>query len=58
MRIIFLFLINVFTIIAFGQNLVMNPSFEIYSQCPDNAFQIDYSTNWYSLKESPDYFNS
>ena len=53
--------ITCFFFILFGvdaQNLVPNPSFEEYSQCPDNWTQIDRASNWISIKGSPDYFNS
>jgi gliding motility-associated-like protein len=38
-----------------AQNLIPNPSFEIYSTCPTvNAFNV--ATGWYSLSPTPDYF--
>jgi hypothetical protein len=43
-----------------GQNLVLNPSFETYTNCPTAGGQINYSTNWYNpcSNGSPDYYNS
>ena len=51
---------------SFAQvNLVPNPSFETYSQCPDNAGQLDRATPWFSptyanggIGASTDYLNS
>ena len=44
---------------TFGQNLVPNPSFEEYSECPNNPGQIERSSSWYSpTTGSSDYFNS
>lgn len=39
------------------QNLVPNPSFEIYDTCPNTSGQINYAVNWSSYANSPDYFN-
>lgn len=39
-------------------NLVPNPSFEDYSQCPSTLGQIDYATGWSSVRGTSDYFNS
>jgi hypothetical protein len=45
--------------VAFAQNLLPNPSFELYSQCPDNENQVEYATGWSNYSSStPDYFNS
>lgn len=40
-----------------GQNLVPNPSFELYDTCPDFYSQIDNAVGWEAYKISPDYFN-
>ncbi|MEP6750540.1 MAG: gliding motility-associated C-terminal domain-containing protein [Bacteroidota bacterium] len=32
----------------YSQNLVLNPSFEKVSSCPDDFFQINKSVNWFS----------
>lgn len=39
------------------QNLVPNPSFEIYSICPDHLNQIQYAQNWEPYTVSTDYYN-
>lgn len=42
-----------------GQNLVPNPSFELYSTCPNSAGQIDYAVPWFQATTgTPDYYNS
>ena len=38
-------------------NLVPNPSFEQYSQCPDNQGQVPYANGWVEFG-SADYFNA
>lgn len=44
---------------SFAQNLVPNPSFEEYTVCPSNQFQIDYAAGgWTTIGISPDYFNA
>jgi hypothetical protein len=43
---------------SFSQNLVPNPSFEDYSQCPTAFDQINRAVGWSSYKYSPDYFNT
>jgi hypothetical protein len=43
---------------AYAQNLVPNPSFEIYTLCPDTPNEISRATGWSSYRESPDYYNS
>src|SRR6188768_1056384 len=40
-----------------GQNLVPNPSFEIYDTCPSTLSAINLATSWSSFTQSPDYFN-
>ncbi len=41
-----------------GQNLVPNPSFELYDTCPTAFEQISRATGWSSCGGSPDYFNA
>ncbi len=46
-----------------AQNLVNNPSFELYDTCPTmintgSPDQVAYATGWYSSLGSPDYFNA
>ena len=43
---------------AFGQNLVPNPSFEDYLECPDSRYDVDLAFPWTSYGLSPDYFNA
>lgn len=43
---------------SYAQNIVPNPSFEIYSLCPDTPNQINRATGWSSYRETPDYYNS
>lgn len=44
--------------VAFAQNLVPNPSFEVYSSCPIALGEISKATSWYSpTGGTPDYFN-
>jgi hypothetical protein len=44
--------------ICFSQNLLPNPSFELYNSCPSNLSQINYCVGWTGVGKSPDYFNS
>lgn len=47
-----------FTPLIFGQtNLVPNPSFEIFTNCPTSMGLIANATGWYSASSSPDYFH-
>ncbi len=46
-----------FSFNSFSQNLVLNNSYEQYSQCPNNENQITYSIGWKSYYGTPDYFN-
>lgn len=39
-------------------NLVPNPSFEQYSNCPHIYCGISYATGWHSAGYTPDYYNS
>ncbi len=43
---------------SFGQNLVPNPSFEVYGTCPDNLDQVNYAIGWSSFSGTPDYYNA
>jgi len=39
-------------------NYVPNPSFESYTNCPDNLSELEYAAPWYPPNQaSPDYFN-
>lgn len=46
-----------------SQNLVNNPSFETYTTCPSglnsgSPDQVKKTVNWYTIRDTPDYFNS
>lgn len=43
---------------ACGQNLVPNPSFEEYLECPNGEYDIDLAFPWTSYDHTPDYFNA
>jgi hypothetical protein len=44
---------------AFCQNLVPNPSFELFSTCPTTSnYYADLATDWYIFGKTPDYYNS
>lgn len=57
-ELLYIFLFLIFSVKGFSQNLVPNPSFELYSQCPDNANQIDRAIGWSTYSETPDYYHS
>lgn len=43
---------------CFSQNLVLNPSFEEYTKCPESTDELSFSKKWINpSKSSPDYFN-
>ena len=48
----------VFSSAVHSQNLVPNPSFEDYSECPVFPGEISQAIGWSSYGGSPDYFNS
>lgn len=43
---------------VYSQNLVPNPSFEDYSDCPDSHSQIAKAINWFTPYGTSDYMNS
>lgn len=53
-----------FQLAAAQTNLVPNPGFEQYSQCPDEVNdlnpvdQVTKATGWSSYRDTPDYFNT
>lgn len=56
---LFFYVINIFTFQDFfSQNLVQNPSFEIYDTCPYFASQIHFAIPWVGTNNSTDYSNS
>src|SRR5690349_11568305 len=42
---------------SFAQNLVQNPSFEDTISCPTSIDQLFKAINWYSFRDSPEYFH-
>ncbi len=40
------------------QNLVPNPSFEEYTGCPDDAYQMNYVVYWKTYRSSPDFYTA
>lgn len=53
-----LFILTFSSYFAWGQNLVVNPSFEVTTSCPTQPYQIDSCLGWTSFAESPDYMNA
>jgi OmpA-OmpF porin, OOP family len=49
-----------FSFQIYSQNLVKNPSFEEYGECPDRINQLERCNDWFGTGNgsSPDYFNS
>jgi len=58
MKKLFFLFILIYSLNGFGQNLVLNPSFEQYSFCPDFWSQIPYCMYWDSYSQTPDYYNT
>lgn len=59
MKIHIIILLIASTLNVFGQvNLVPNPSFEEYTNCPTGIGQTAYIVDWSTFRGSPDYFNS
>ncbi len=57
-----IFILLLFYNICYSQNLVLNPDFETYSQCPNNVDGLGYAVPWFNPAvplniSSPDYFN-
>src|SRR5690606_38832694 len=42
---------------AAAQNLVPNPSFEVYTSCPTTLTQVPLATPWYDASGSPDFLH-
>lgn len=54
-----LFVVLSFGEVLIGQNLVINPSFESYSTCPDYVHQFDFTNYWHNpTVSSPDLYNT
>ncbi|MBL7951819.1 MAG: hypothetical protein JNM62_08865 [Flavobacteriales bacterium] len=45
-------------VLSCAQNLVPNPSFEEYTECPTDISQFDRTIGWESIQGSPDLFNN
>ncbi|MFT7588920.1 MAG: gliding motility-associated-like protein [Limisphaerales bacterium] len=46
------------SVIAIGQNLVLNPGFENFTVCPNSIDQVNYATGWDRASDgTSDYFN-
>ncbi len=45
-------------LLANSQNLVLNPSFEFLTDCPDDQYEIDLAEPWTSFSNTPDLFNA
>jgi len=59
MKTIFIIVVCLFSYsLMKSQNLVPNPSFEIYDTCPNSLSQITYAVGWYNVSSTPDYFNA
>src|SRR6188768_2496915 len=43
---------------SYGQNLVPNPGFDNYSQCPFGTDQSHFCNSWGSYGNSPDYWST
>ena len=52
------FLLTIVISLLYSQNLVPNPSFEIYTNPPDGECEINLATGWSSFGWTPDYYNS
>lgn len=58
-KVLFLFFFSCLAISLCGQNLVPNPSFEEYTECPLSVAGLGpVAESWYSWNETPDYFNA
>ena len=58
MKIFLIVLLLITWEIGNGQNLVPNPSFEDTVNCPTAFGQILRATDWFSSRNTPDYFNA
>ncbi|MFM9986707.1 MAG: T9SS type A sorting domain-containing protein [Flavobacteriales bacterium] len=57
MKILLTLAVTFYTGVLAAQNLVPNPSFEQYTQCPSGGDLVAYCTHWWDWIQSPDYFN-
>ncbi len=58
MRLISVTAFFLFGLLSPAQNLVPNPSFESFTECPNGLSQIDRVNDWSTAGGSPDYFNA
>ena len=47
----------VLSLCAEAQNLVPNPSFEFYTECPDSPGKIEFAYPWKNVRVSCDYYH-
>jgi len=59
MKILFSFLFAIICVVSYAQiNLVPNPSFEEYLECPNEVGEFDgFLRQWQVYRNTPDYFN-
>jgi len=58
MKNLFFFCCVIASMTVFGQNLVPNPSFEEYIDCPFSTAELENQVvDWFSWSESPDFFH-
>jgi hypothetical protein len=58
MKKIFAFIVfELFIAISKGQNFILNPDFELFSQCPVDFDEVFKCNNWISVVSSPDYYD-
>jgi len=60
MKYIYIYIILLIFTVSKAQNLVSNPSFEVFSMCPNSGSQIEYAIPWTAAttNSSTDYYNS
>ena len=59
MKAFYLLVISAFPVAATAQNLIPNPGFEIYSECPQQYGQLERADGWFSpTGASPDFLNA
>ncbi|MCB9186978.1 MAG: T9SS type A sorting domain-containing protein [Flavobacteriales bacterium] len=56
-KLLLITLASVLSMHLHAQNLVPNPSFEDYTECPENTGQIINALPWYSVRSSCDYYH-
>ena len=59
MKSFYLFVVSAFPLAVTAQNLISNPGFEIYSECPVQYGQLERADDWFSpTSASPDFLNA